>query len=518
MSEIFEKRPDGANRRQTRADKERKDKRKVRVLTISVVAVLAILFTGAMLINSRVLCRIFPALTIGGIDFPAAEYDYYFASAYNEFRNQYISYLGEETAQQYLPSTSESLASQTKEEGVTWEDYFAQSAKANMSNIAKLYTAANTAGFVLSDEAIESIDSQIDTLKSQAGTYSYPSVNSFIQAMYGYSVNEAFLRKILERASIAYEYNKSVYDSYTYTPQQLTQYYSENADTLDNFNFRSFTVLSAPSEETYDTEEEKAAADEVALNAAREQAKLIVSGISSEDDYINSAKEYDEVSYEKPESTLMENAGSNLDYAEYGEWLRDSARKYGDVTTIDTSNGAYVIFFLNRDKNEYSTANMRWILMLPESVDSSAFEEGEDDPEYTAAVEDAKVKLEEKAEAALAEFTGGGATEEKLLEMMKEYSSDNKEGGLYEKIQKGSMGVTELDDWLFAPERKYGDYSLIKSESYGYHLVFFMGNGERSCDVSAESGLREKDHQAWTDGLATAEPVIRWAFSLTQKH
>jgi hypothetical protein len=521
MSGILEKRPDGASRRQSRADKELKEKRKVRVTAVSVVAVLALLFAGAMFINSKYIRRTLPALTIGGLDFSAAEYDYYFTTAYSELRNQYITYLGEESAQQYLPSQSEPLSSQiySEEDGTTWEDYFARTALTNMTNLAQLYDAAMADEFVLSGEALDGIDSQIASIKSEADMYSssYPTLNSFLQAMYGNSMNETCLRKIMERASIATEYNKNVYDRPVYTPEQLSQYYSENADTLDKFIFRVFTVHSETVDDTDMTEDEAAAANEAALAAAKEQAEEIKAGITTEEDYINAAKEYDATIYGDSESTLVENVGSNL-VNEYGEWLKDSARVNGDVDIVEGSSGTYVVFFSGRDKNEYNTVKMRQILIPVNSVDSSIYEEGEEDPEYLTAVETAETDAKNRADAARTAFIDGGATEAKFQELIPEYSSDGAEGGLYEKIQKGSMGVPALEDWLFDSKRQYGDYELIQSDSYGYHLVFFLGEGERSCDVSADSGLRQKDHDAWTESLVASEPVSHWALSLKQKH
>ena len=185
---------------------------------------------------------------------------------------------------------------------------------------------------------------------------------------------------------------------------------------------------------------------------------------------------------------------------------------------MEGSSGAYVVFFIRREKNEYSTVKMRQILIPVNSVDASGYEAGEEDPEYLAAVEAAKTDAKNRAEAARTAFIDGGATEAKFQELIPEYSSDGAEGGFYEKIQKGSMGVPALEDWLFDSKRQYGDYELLESDAYGYHLVFFVGYGEKSCDVSADNGLRQKDHEAWTDSLTTADPVTHWAFSLRQKH
>jgi len=521
MSETFEKRLDGASRRQSRLEKERKEKKKVRLITLIVVTVLALIFASAMFINSKLIRRILPAITIGDVNFSAVEYDYYFTTAYNEYQNQMYSYLGE-GAIDYLPSTDSPLSEQVQNEetGETWEDNFANSAIQRMTGMAQIYSAAMAAGYKLPADSAEEISSQITDLKEQAEMYGFPSFARYLQQVFGSSMTEASLRKIMERSFLASSYSKHIYDSYEYSTNELAAYYSENADSLDKFIFRVFTVEAEPIEHDHETEEEYVeedeAANEASVAAAREMAALIASGINSVDDFISAAKEYNEVYYGEPDSTLVEYSGSDLINLDFGDWLQDSARTRGNVMTQDIDTGSYVVCFVERDKNEYRTVNMRQIQVVPEMVDSSVYDDGEEDPEYLVEVQQAEANAEARATEALNQFTNGGGTQEKLIELMEEYSSDSTEGGLYENLSKGYM-PQEINDWLFDPARKEGDYKLIKTD-YGHHLVFFVGFGERSCDVSAENGLRERDYGAWTESLVEAEPVTRWAFSLTQKH
>ena len=531
MSGLLDKRPDGASRRQTRVDKEHKEKTKVRVITVSVVVVLALLFAGAMFINSKFIRRTLTAVSFGDVNFTSAEYDYFYITASNDVQNSYISYFGEEEAQQYLPSGDASLSSQINPQtGDTWDNYFAEMTLTNMSNLAATYSAAVSDGFQLTGEAREEIDNQIEALRTQAEMYKsvFPTFNSFLQQNFGNSINEAALRKIMERSFIASEYSKHINDSFTYNANELASHYSDNADTLDKFDFRYFTVYTETETEDgeepeYESEEESKAANEAALVAARAKAADIVSGISSVDDFLNAAKEYNEI-YSDPEYTLFQMPGSNLDSMEFADWMRDSSRAYGDVTSVDMDTGAFVLFYIGRDKNDYRTVSMRQIVVVPESVniDPSTFELGEEDPAYTEAydeaVKNAEVAAKERADTVLALFTQGGATEEKLLELMDEYSSDkNTEGGLYEDIYKGYMPIA-VEEWLFAPERQVGDYSMIETAGVGHQLVFFKGYGDRYCDIVSENELRGQDYEEWSSALNPVDAVKHWAFSLTQKH
>lgn len=60
--------------------------------------------------------------------------------------------------------------------------------------------------------------------------------------------------------------------------------------------------------------------------------------------------------------------------------------------------------------------------------------------------------------------------------------------------------VQEFNDFCFDPARKPGDVDIVfnESDSYcGYHLVYFVGQGERYCDYLADQALRSADFEKW---------------------
>jgi hypothetical protein len=87
MSGLFEDRTDGASRREARTQQEQLARRKTRIIAVSVVTALALLFVGALIINSSFIRRSATAITIGGVDFTATEFDYFYNNAFHEFQN-----------------------------------------------------------------------------------------------------------------------------------------------------------------------------------------------------------------------------------------------------------------------------------------------------------------------------------------------------------------------------------------------------------------------------------------------
>lgn len=519
MSGTPDKKNEKNLRRAERTRKEQQEKRRLRIISISVVIVFALLLIGALFVNSKYVRRTLPAITIGGVSFSAAEFDYYYTKAASEY-SQYMSQQLGDYASMYLPSSETPHKNQIydNETGETWADFFTGYATDMISELVKYNNDADQVGFITPEDNVKAVDDEIEYYKMYAQVYGYPSLDSFLQKNFGLNANEQSMRKAMLYSARAAAYGEFKRNSFTYSDAEKTDYYSEKRDSLDSFTYRYFLMKPEDvSSNDYETEEKKEEAVQAAKDEAKALADAIAAEISSEEDFINAAREYDPAQYEEPDSTLKVYPGSWLGSI-YGDWLKDEARQNGDVTAIDSTSGVYLVFFIERDNNEYQMPEMRQILIKREAPDETAYESGKDDPLYLAEWEAADSLAKEKAETMVEKFVTGGATEALLLELMEEYTDDTKEGGFYDKIsrnQETNKMVPDIEKWLFAPERKYGDYELIRTEEYGYHFVFFMGLGVRFCDYLADRDLRNADYNAWVELLPAVDSVRRWAFMFT---
>jgi len=522
MSVSFEKRPDGTNRRQTRAQKEQQEKKKFRTMTITVIAVLAVLFIAALFINSKFMRRTATAMTIGGVNFTAVDFDYFFNNAHSEYQNYVTQQMGD-YASQMLPTNDKPLSSQIYDQstGETWAEFFTEYSTQQMAQLVQYYNAAKAAGYTLPDDDRNAMENVISSMQQAAAANKsqYPTFDSFLQNIYGSNINEKSLRKIMEFIYTANSYSTHVQDSFTYSEDDLVNYYADNKDTLDIYTYRYFLVNAATVQQSdYPNDDDYQAAKDAALADASAQAAQITSGIKSEDDFIAAALAYDSSSYQAPDSTLKEYPGSYLGNT-YGPWMQDSSRKYGDVTTADMTNGTYVVFYISRDSNQYNLAKIRKLQIKPDAVSADSYTDGENDPAYADAVAAADAAAKDKADNVYQQFIDNGATEDALAALMADNSDDTTAGGLYDNISKNaSQNKTdqEIEDWIYADGRQPGDYSLIKTETDGYNIVYFVGFGEKFCDFLADNAMRNRDYTAWKAGLATADSVKRWGFVLTQ--
>ena len=509
-----------SQRRKARENMEKKASKKNRVTAIIIVAALVIVSAGAMIINSNFLRRTAVAVTVGDVKFTATEFDYFYYSSYQEYEQAVYEQMPD-YAEMMLPSRQVPLQSQIQDPntGVTWAEYFHNSALDKMQNIVKICTEAEKANFTLSGEDVQKLEDDILGLSSNSLLYGYESFDKYLTAVYGRTMTEKVFRKLMTQLYTANAYSISVNDSFTYTQEELDQYYDENKDMLDIFTYRYFLVASETPETAEDaTEEEKEAAKAETLAAAGVKAAEIKDRIEKSADieaaFIEEAKNYNPDSFGEPDSTLRNYKGDLLG-ATYGDWLRDSSRKEGDLFTTEIVSGHYVVYFGSRHSNEYLMPAMRQILISRSAVNADDYPEGATDPAYLEAFKIVDDIARSEAETVYFEFTTAGATEEKLLELMTLYSADTTEGGFYENIYEGQM-VPEIDKWLFNPARAEGDSELVRTESYGYHLLYFMGTGRLYKDYLAENGKRQADYSEWQTGLTVPEVKTHWAMTLTK--
>lgn len=477
---------------QQKAEKKKKVSR-IRNTVIGIVVAVAVI--AIVLFNSSLLYRNFSAVTIGDQSYSAAELGFFYKSGYYNFVNQNGNYL-----QYFGLDTTKPLSSQNYGEGQTWADFFRDAAISSMTEITMLYEEAQKAGFEMSEDekaAMEAEISSLDTVYKEAG---FSSVNAYLAASYGKGCNAEIVSELIRKTSIAQAYSKSVNDSYTYTPEELESHYVENKDSYDNFTYLNYFVDGSVPEDTAAPEgtdgaeaasatdipadDTQSAADaEAAMANAKELADSIVEDVKTQSDF-----EKKVLALTQTELTETTSQGSGLN-ASFKEWMIDPARNEGDITVIESETGYNVLYFISREGNNFHTVSARHILtyVLPD-----------ENGEYT---DTAKAEAKKTSEDILAEWKAGEATEESFAALANKYSDDggsNTNGGLYENFKPGSM-VKPFDEWCFDSSRKPGDTTIVYNEgSYaGYHVIYFVGEGELYRNVLAENALRSKDYSDW---------------------
>lgn len=493
-----------------------------------IVVAVALVLSIAVLVIQGFVAPNAAAMTIGSEKIYSHELNYYYINAYSNFVNQ----VGTEYASQLFGlDTTQSLKTQTyyADSSMTWHDYFLNTAKTSAQQIHMLADAAKAEGVTLSEEYEAYVQDEMSGLADYVAENGY-SMDSYLNAMYGKRMDQAEYERLVRNGYLASQYSeaKSEEFSSSYTDDDLTNYYNEHKNDFDLVTYRRYLVTAATEDGMTDTQRNEA------LNVARATAEAMANASTSEAEFIaqvvtqknkenaaaaaNTAEgeestEPTEYTGDQAETDTLQ---SEVTYSSFSttnesskaqaEWLFDEARTTGNVTTIDTTTGTYVFFFMERSRHDYNTVDVRHILVSFDSFDAegnpiaddaeNTDENADSSTETTDAQRDA---AQAEAERILAEWKDGAATEESFGELAKQYTDDSngEQGGLYEQVYQGRM-VTNFNDWIFGSGREPGDTGVISTD-YGYHVMYFVGENDPYWMVQVRSAKASADYNAWAE-------------------
>ena len=493
---------------------------KVARTAIITVAVVAVLFAAAIFLNSDYLRKNLTCVKIGGVKYTITDFNYSYQNLYAQYYSS-MSSASSDLTSALLPDSGTSLKSQIYDEdtGKTWADFFEEMTLAQMEEDNKILVEALAAGYELTEEDTATIDEELETIQTTAYTYGYTDLDVYLEAMYGKGMDEEAFRSAIERAQLIISYTDYVNESFTYTDDEIEAFYDENSDKLDTFTYRYIHIAAADVEESdYADEADYEAAEEAAIDDTEAQAIAYAESITDEASFIEAARDYDPESYAEDDDSLRVYQGELLG-STYGDWLKEDGRAEGDVSTFRSTNGTYVVYYIDRDDNHYSTVNAQMILCTPETINADDYAEDETTEAYDAAVEAADVAAEELANDLYAALEASDDAQAEIVEQYEFYTGttqiDDDYSGLFEQVYREQLDDA-VSEWLFDEARQEGDYTVVYSEDTGYYLVYFVSTDEMYSTILADTDMREDDLQAWKDALEVFEAKVTWVMTLAQ--
>ncbi len=249
-------------------------------------------------------------------------------------------------------------------------------------------------------------------------------------------------------------------------------------------------LLSLDSDE--EAEEEKEEEETEEKTEYRKALDKIYEEIKTDAEKVYSSLLVEDVPHYDPET-------AEEDIEELDKWLFDDATKANDTKQI-TSEGdkksTYTVYFLKNAShlNEEETENVAHLLVKFESDKPSDSE---------------KAAAKAEAEKHLADFLAGGDTSKDAFEKFaKELTDDS--GVIYENVRLGKM-VEPFEDWLFDETRKEGDTGIVETE-FGYHVMYYISQGELVWENDARNGVIGELFEAWIEAEA-----VTYGYSANEK-
>ena len=471
-----------------------------------VIALVAVAAVFILVWNSGMIQRSSTAVTINGESYSPAQVQYYYHSTLENVVNQYVSAVG-------MPpfDYSKSLRDQVydQESGKSWHDYILEEAVKALTAEVALADKAKEEGFELSQASKDNVKMVLDQLETNWAINGFTSRDAFMRATFGPYMTYDALVELLNMRALAGDYAVQYVNSLEYDQAAFDAYYQENAKTLD-----TYTVSQAVFQAKVDTvdaegnpleltDEEKKTALAEAEALAKADAQAFQSRLEAGEDFEALAAEFSDKLYHT--SAHEKRTGSSVN-SSYVEWAQDDARKAGDITmteyTSDTVHNYYVALFEGRELDRTKTANVRHILV------AAATDAGQDQP--TQAQYD---EAYAKAEKLLADWEAGEATEEAFAALAKENSADPgsaANGGLIANVNSTSTYVPEFQNWCMDPARKPGDTGLVQntgSATKGWHIMYYVKDGEPVWKQNARSDMVTKDYSAWEAQLTESYEI-----------
>ena len=483
------------NPRTQKEEQERKADRRSRILYTTIAVVFVIVAVAVITWNSGVIQKNATAVTIDGEKYTAADVSYFYHYAYNQWYQTYGSY-----ASYFGLDTSSSLNSQVfdQDTGETWADYFCDQGITTMKWTIATYNAAMDSGYEWTDANQESVDSTLSSLETYAANNS-TDVKTYLKYVYGSMMTQKVFEKYLKMQTVATAYATSVYDGYTYTDSDISDYYASNKNDFDIVNYEYVTADGSVA--TTDADGNTVEVTDDMKTAAMATAKEAADSVLARYNAGETLKAISEDGKDYTVTYNSEDAGTYSD-TDMMNWLFDGTRKDGDATVIANDTSYNVVVFHSRSRNDYSTVDVRHILF---KVDTSGLDSSSDT--YESDVAALKAEAQAKAEDVLKKWEAGAKTEDSFATLADENSEDTgTSGGLYTKVYKGQM-ADEFNSWIFDPSRKSGDVDIVYTESYGYHIIYFVGTDVPYWQVQVENTLRSNDYNSWSDGLTSAMTV-----------
>ncbi len=413
-------------------------------------------------------------------------YDYfnYLVSNYGTYF--YYSYGFDYTAslkEQYYDSDS----------GATWFDYFLYLAEDSAAFYLTFCEEALKVGLSLDGTQDSLIDREIEALEAAGESYGY-SLDEYITLCYG-DIEESDVRAALRLFYLAQEYYSYFMDSLDYTEDELEECFDSYGSDYTYVSYKVYDI-----EASYDD-----GADEDEISAAYEAAEtaaeaIAAAGRSEEFDtlltayllerYADDEDMTDDDIADLVTAAYIEDETIDED-EEYSVWLFEDGRGLYDTTVIDDGEGTYSVYMVTSlpARETYLTKNVRHILFSFDSYD---------DEEACLAA----------AEAVLEEFESGGATEALYAELAVKYSyaaGSASTGGLYEDVMLDEM-VESFEDWCYDESRTAGDTGIVESD-YGYHIMYFVGDGREAWAAAMYEILCEEAYETEYDRVIDAYEV-----------
>ena len=383
-------------------------------------------------------------------------------------------------------NTDEVLSSQGENGFATYRDYFLDMAAREIQITRLLSDDAASKGYQVSESNKERAEAYINWLTGKAAAIGV-DLDTYITGYFGTYVTADLIREVLTNRYFTEDYaNGAKLDELKATQSQAEDAYAESPNMYDQVSYRVLRIVFEQMDDSFKA-------------TAHLRAQEIIDGIGHDQTKFESvaASFFSGDAKEKilqPDSTLIANVRyPNVDDAEWRAWLFDTARKPGDCTIFDDSNGfPILVCFAERTRQLEPLRDIRLLYINRENTDAG------------------KAGIPAGEILPLAQTIFDSVTNESTMQTLETTYSDeiaadkmkaSHNAGTYKGVLPG-----DLDEWIFDPARVPGEKTIIETDTQVI-IAFYVGSSQNpEWFDRVNSFIRMNNYQAFLLETATEYP------------
>lgn len=247
----------------------------------------------------------------------------------------------------------------------TWEDYFLDCASYSITQVEAMKLAGEAAGFQMPEAYLTEYNSILESMATNAASAGFVDeagngdALAYIQDSYGSCATIEYFEQYLYDSYYASAYSDEVYNSFTYTTEELEAYFEENKDYFVSYGIEKSDVPNVNVRHILiqpETAEDGTISDE-AWEAAEEEANRILeewkSGDATEDSFATLAGTYSTDGGSSTNGGLYEGVYPGQMLETFNDWCFDPDRQNGDTDIVKTEYGYHIMYFVSHTEEYY---------------------------------------------------------------------------------------------------------------------------------------------------------------------
>ncbi len=407
----------------------------------------------------------------------------------------YLNFISNISANGYSPAmfgidTKKPLTQQkceTMEQFETWHDFFLAEAITQLKTVLPICEKAKEEGFELEEEIVNKVKTSLDELAESAEKEG-SSLDKELQSAYGKYITREIVEELTCLTSYASAYLEMKLANVDVSDAVLEAEYEKNKEKYETINYVAYSF------DYKDIIED--GADDSAVEAAKAQMQKYADELAKctdKESFIDCCYknmiEVLKLTEKDAKDVCGKLASEKVAYNEKDEFVKWAfGANVGDVKVETNDKGVINVYLLtarNGRDDSISLRDVRHILFLKKTHGTS-----------------------DKAEEVYNKWVADGAKLEDFEALALEYSEDPGSasvGGLYENVAAGDM-VDEFNDWLFDSKRVEGDHGIVETESFGWHIMYYVG-GSSKWKADMKSAITDAAYDAIVEEATKAYSI-----------